>query len=190
MRSLLPFSVVLLMTATAGAAEGVVFEADSVMRRDLPDDFPLHLLDAGFAILRIRLENHTSEAVEFELERIEAFTPRRRRLERALPTEIAPELVKYYRSGSPGVHGEGYSGWPRYPTDAHRRRQPGVATAPGSIDAGAGTRLRETLERYEVKSAVLGPGQSLTGFYYVKSKDSGQKLVGGSLKLGDLAATL
>jgi hypothetical protein len=189
MRFFLPLSAALVLTVAAVGAEGVTLEADSVMRRDLPNDFPLHLLDAGFAILQVRLENHSDDSVEFDVDRVEAYSPRKRRLERALPTEIAPELIKYYRSGSRDLHGRTESRWPRYPTDAHRRRSPTVGTGPGMIDAGMGTQLRETLERYEVKSAVLGPGQSLEGFLYVKSKDSGQRLSGGFLKVGERTAS-
>lgn len=161
--------------------EQVSIESASLKRRDLPNDFPFQTLDAGFAILSIRIENQSDNLFSFKVEDIAAFGPKNKKLERALPTEITPKILKYYSKGIPDVHGGvsyGYPGYPRGP-GVVRTSPSGPSGGPGTIDAGTGPRLRSKLEQYEVKSITLQAGESTEGFFYVKSKKSGNFLSGG-----------
>ncbi len=76
-------------------------------RSELPDDFPFQVLNEGFAILKLKMENRSSEAWTFRPEEVEVFERGGKKLDRAIPTDIAPKLMKYYRGSQRGIYGEG-----------------------------------------------------------------------------------
>jgi hypothetical protein len=91
--------------------------------------------------------------------------------------------MKYYRGSQRGIYGEGYSGgrpttqeWEQVPTV-----EPGRSS--GTVSVGVGTSLRAVLEHYQVQEVNLAPGETAEGFFYLKSKKSGGKLSGSSLRL-------
>ncbi len=172
----------LLLLSATPQVEEISFEISSVKRSELPDDFPFQVLNEGFAILKLKMENRSSEAWTFRPEEVEVFEPKGKKLDRAVPTDIAPKLMKYYRGGQRGIYGGGYSGG--RPTTQEWEQAPTVepGRSPGTVSVGVGGSLRAVLEHYEVKEVDLAPGETAEGFFYLKSKQSGGKLSGGSLR--------
>ena len=172
----------LVLLSAPPQVEEITFTVSSVKRSDLPDDFPFQTLDVGFAVLKLKMENLSSQAWTFRPEEVEVFEGGGKKLDRAVPTDIAPKLMKFYRGSQRGIYGEGYSGgrpttqeWERVPTV-----EPG--RSPGTVSAGVGGSLRAVLEHYEVQEVELAPGETAEGFLYLKSKKSGGKLSGSSLR--------
>ncbi len=172
----------LFLLSPAPQVEEITFTVSSVKRSDLPDDFPFQVLNEGFAILKLKMENRSSEAWTFRPEEVEIFEGKGKKLDRAVPTEIAPKLMKYYRGSQRGIYGEGYAGgrpttqeWEQTPTV-----EPGRSS--GTVSADVGGSLRAVLEHYQVQRVNLAPGETAEGFLYLKSKTSGGKLSGSSLR--------
>ncbi len=172
----------LVLLSAAPQVEEITFTVSSVRRSDLPDDFPFQVLNEGFAILKLKMENRSSEAWTFRPEEVEVFEGKGKKLGRAIPTDIAPKLMKYYRGSQRGIYGEGYSGgrptaqeWEQVPTV-----EPGRSS--GTVSVGVGGSLRAILEHYQVQKVTLAPGETAEGFFYLKSKKSGGKLSGSSLR--------
>ncbi len=172
----------LVLLSATPQVEEITFTVSSVKRSDLPNDFPFQTLDVGFAVLKLKMENLSSEAWTFRPEEVEFFEGKGKKLDRALPTDIAPKLMKFYRGGQRGIYGEGYSGgrptyrqWEQVPTV-----EPG--RSPGTVSAGVGGSLRAVLEHYQVQEVELAPGETAEGFLYLKSNKSGGKLSGSSLR--------
>ena len=172
----------LVLLSPAPQVEEITFTVSSVKRSDLPDDFPFQVLNEGFAILKLKMENRSSEAWTFRPEEVEIFEGKGKKLDRAVPTDIAPKLMKYYRGSQRGIYGEGYSGgrpttqeWEQTPTV-----EPGRSS--GTVSADVGGSLRAVLEHYQVQGVNLAPGETAEGFLYLKSKKSGGKLSGSSLR--------
>ena len=171
-----------LVLLSAPRVEEITFTVSSVKRSELPDDFPFQVLNEGFAILKLKMENRSSEAWTFRPEEVKVFEGKGKKLDRAIPTDIAPKLMKYYRGSQRGIYGEGYSGgrpttqeWEQVPTV-----EPGVSS--GTVSVGVGSSLRAVLEHYQVREVNLAPGETAEGFFYLKSKKSGGKLSGSSLR--------
>jgi len=162
--------------------EEISFTVSSVKRSELPDDFPFQVLNEGFAILNLKMENRSSEAWTFRPEEVEVFESKGKKLDRAVPTDIAPKLMKYYRGSQRGIYGEGYSGG--RPTTQQWEQASTVEPGKGSgtVSVGVGGSLRAVLEHYQVQEVNLAPGESAEGFLYLKSKKSGGKLSGSSLR--------
>ena len=163
--------------------EDIAFTVSSVKRSELPDDFPFQVLNEGFAILQLKMENRSSEAWTFRPEEVEVFEGKGKKLDRGLPTDIAPKLMKYYRGSQRGIYGEGYAG--ERPTTQEWEQAPTVepGKSPGTVSAGVGGSLRAVLEHYQVQEVNLAPGETAEGFLYLKSKKTGGKLSGGSLRI-------
>ena len=154
----------LVLLSAPPQVEEITFTVSSVKRSDLPDDFPFQTLDVGFAVLKLKMENLSSQAWTFRPEEVEVFEGGGKKLDRAVPTDIAPKLMKFYRGSQRGIYGEGYSGgrpttqeWERVPTV-----EPG--RSPGTVSAGVGGSLRAVLEHYEVQEVELAPGETAEGF--------------------------
>jgi len=158
------------------------------MKKDLPNDFPYQMLIKGFAILKVTIRNGSDEEWSFNLDETRVFSKKGKRIERALPTEITPKIVELYTRTSKGIHTEGYAGG--RPTTYEMSRAPTVQSAPGvrTVSAGIGQEIRELVESFEIRDAVIQPGESITGYYFLKSKESGKKLSGGRFQAGTLEA--
>ena len=172
----------LLLLSASPQIEEISFAVSSVKRSELPDDFPFQVLNEGFAILNLKMENGSSEAWTFRPEEMEVFESKGQKLDRAVPTDIAPKLMKFYRGSQRGIYGEGYSGgrpttqeWEQVPTVEPGRRS-------GTVSAGVGGRFRAALEHHQVQEVELSPGETAEGFFYLKSKKTGGKLSGSSLR--------
>jgi len=94
----------LVLLSAAPQVEEISFTVSSVKRSDLPDDFPFQVLNEGFAILKLKMENRSSEAWTFRPEEVEVFEGGGKKLDRAVPTDIAPKLMKYYRGSQRGIY--------------------------------------------------------------------------------------
>jgi hypothetical protein len=158
------------------------------MRKDLPNDFPFQVFDAGFAVVRIRFVNQSGAPVSLEPASMAFYSPKKKELKTAEPTEIAPKILKYYHGSGPvPVHGDvtyGNPYPPSYPNPniAHARgmsRTGTISAGPGKLDAGTGPALRDKLEEYRLKPVTVEPGGEVEGFMYLKSKQSGRALSGG-----------
>lgn len=172
---------VLLLASTPQVQE-ITFDVFSLKRSDLPDDFPLQVLDVGFAVLKLKVRNGSAGTWTFHPAALQVFERGGKKLDRAIPTEITPKLMKFYRGGQLDISGEGYYG--RRPTPQEQQRvptvEPGART--GTVSATLGSRLRAILEHYEVKPVDVAPGQTWEGFLYLKSKKTGSRLSGSSLR--------
>ncbi len=177
--------VFLLALALGSQAENVCVEAKSLMKKDVANGFPLLVFEAGFAVLEVHIKNDSTEAFSIDLEELQVFSKKGKEIERALPTDIAPKLMKFYTGGSVGIHGEAYSGYPRRPTQAEMDRSPTIGTAStvGKVSATKGQEIRALLESFELNSGTVAPGEEAGGYVYLKSKKSGNKLNGGYLQL-------
>jgi len=84
-------------------------------------------------------------------------------------------LLPLLSSGTP-------SGIP-LPIDAPLSSSVEPGRSPGTVSAGVGGSLRAVLEHYQVQEVNLAPGETVEGFLYLKSKKTGGKLSGGSLRI-------
>ena len=184
------FLILLLAVVVGSQAGNVSIEAESVTKKNTADGFPLLVYETGFAILEIRIKNNSLEAFSIDLEELRVFSEKGKEIDRALSTDIAPKLVKFYTGGSAGVHGEMYSGYPRRPTQAEMNRAPtaGTPSTVGKVSASKGQEIRSLLESFELTSGIVAPGEEASGYIYLKSKKSGNKLSGGHILLNILRA--
>lgn len=182
------FILACLILNQPAAAEGLELVVESVQKKDLPDDFPFHMLNKNFAVLKIVIRNNSKETWSLRLEETQAYSKKGKEIERALSTDIAPEIVELYTRTSRGVHGEGYYG--RRPSTYEMSRAPTVQTAPGvrAVSASIGEEIRALVEKFEIQDQDIEPGQAISGYYYLKSKKSGRELAGGRFKAGNLIA--
>ena len=155
------FLVVILLLRSQGMAQTVDLESASLRRQDMPDDFPYQLTNEGFAVLRIRLVNHSEESLELKVDEIEVYNQKGKRIERALPTEITPKILKYYT---------GITSYGGYREERSSERIVSMDTVEG---------LRKDLERHQIEDTQLAPDETVGGLYYLRSKKSGAKLSGG-----------
>ena len=83
-----------------------------------------------------------------------------------------------------------YSGYPRRPTHAEMNRAPTVGTPStvGKVSASKGQEIRSLLESFELTSGAVAPGEETSGYIYLKSKKSGNKLRGGHILLNTVRA--
>ncbi len=191
--ALLQFTAV--VSARVEAGKDLSCEVTSLRRQDLPDEFPFQIFEAGFAVLRIRCRNQSGASLLLDPAEIQVFGPGKKKpLQQAEATDVAPRLVKYYvRSGGvhPTVFGEARSGYP-YPPDPNRARyeaqRPGVGIPghAGQVDAGTGEALRSLLESYRLEAVHLEPEEETEGYLYLESKKRGNALSGGFILIHQL----
>ncbi len=182
LQSSLLLSVVL--TASPLQPAELEIEAVSLSKSDLPRDFPFQVLTSGFAILKVTLKNPSQDTASFDPDQLSLRTRGRKRVKRALPTDITPKLMRFYRGTQRGVRGEVYSGRRRpYPGEMERAPTVEPGRSPGPVAADTATRLRSILEQYELQPTNLEPGASVEGYFYLKSKKHGRKLSGYQLHL-------
>jgi hypothetical protein len=168
MRSL--FLALLLLLGSQGMAKKIDLETVSLRRQDMPEGFPYQVSDEGFAVLRITLVNRSEEDWELQVDDIEVYNQKGKRIKRALPAEITPKILKYYT---------GITGYGGYRVERTDQKIVSLDTVQG---------LRRALEEHEIADTRLEPGETAVGFYYVKSKRSGSKLSGGWVTLNELKA--
>ena len=145
-----------LFLASTPQVEEITFEVSSLKQSDLPDDFPWQILNEGFAVLRLSIRNGSSGIWTFHPGEVEVFERGGQTINRAAPTEITPQLMKFYRGGQLGIYGEAYSGgqptreeWARVPTV-----EPGARA--GTVSVTVAQRLRAILEHYQLKQVEVG----------------------------------
>ncbi len=176
------FLISFLFLASTPQVEEITFEVSSLKQSDLPDDFPWLILNEGFAVLQLRIKNGSSGIWTFDPGEVEVFESGGKTINRAAPTEITPQIMKFYRGGQLGIYAEAYSGgrptpeeWDRVPTV-----EPGARA--GTVSVNVAQRLLAALEHYQLKQVEIAPGDTLEGFLYLKSKKTGSKLSGSSLR--------
>lgn len=193
--SVLAISILLslLPTQTADFEREIAVEAQFLNRVDLPDDFRFPLLELDFAVLRVRLENNSSDSWSFEEEALEIRDPRGKRLERALLTEIVPKILKSdgYKRSNRGIHGQAGYGYPAGHPGAYGNPYAysggriGSVSGAKVISATQAQEIRDVLEKHQAASKSLAPGESLEGLIYLKSKKPASQLTGSVLRLGE-----
>lgn len=157
-----------------------LLKVSSLGRQDMPEHFPYQLLSEDFAVLRITLHNNSQTEWPVNVEDLEVYSKKGKRLKRALPSDITPKILKYYT----GI--TGYDGHPEERTvreEMNREKVVGVRTGQPIVSLDTVEGLRDTLENHQLKNTRLAPGETVDAFYYIKSKDSGNKLSGGWLIL-------
>jgi hypothetical protein len=172
--------ILILSLALQGSVEEHRMSSKSLGRQDMPDQFPYQLLSEGFAVLEITLQNHSKEEWLLKVDDIEVFSKKGKRIKPALPTDITPKILKYYMGMV------GYDGHPEERTireEIYQERTVGVRTGQPMISVDTVEGLKSTLERYRLKDSRIAPGETVEAFYYLKSKDSGNRLKGGWLVL-------
>ncbi len=183
MTKILILAALLLISPLQG--EDVTASVQSLKKSEIPDGFPFQVLDQGFAIFKITIENHSSEYWTLPADQITAVDPKGKQLKRATVSEITPKVLKLYRGNTRGIYGEGYSGG--RPTTRQWEQVPTVSpnAGPGQISVGRAQQLRSLLEYYEIQQVEVAPDEVYRGFLYLKSKKTGGKLSGSVVKLGD-----
>ena len=192
-----------VQAAEVELGKGVFVEVKSLLKKDLPRGFPFQVFQEGFAILGVVVRNDSSASFRIDPAVMEARNHKKKRIKRARSTDITPKIVKYYRAGQMGTHRRIYSEGqdPRYGRQDPRygRQTPsyggdprrtgrvvdvGGGSQPGVVNAGAAQQVRALLEEYEIQPRTIAAGESVEGFFYLKSKKSGRKLT-GQLLLSD-----
>ena len=187
-----------IRAAEVELGEGVFVEVKSLRKKDLPRGFPFQVFQEGFAILGVVVRNDSSASFHIDPEVMEARNHKKKRIKRARSTDITPKIMKYHRAGQMGNQGGIYSGGrspqdpryggqdPRYGrgTRTVRTVDIGGGSQPGVVGAGAAQKVRALLEEYEIQPRTIPAGESVEGFFYLKSKKSGRKL-SGQLLLSD-----
>ena len=179
------FLLAALLLSPSPQGEDVSVSAQSLKKSDIPDGFPFQVLDQGFAILEITIENRSVEPWILHGDQVTATDPKGKVLERATVSEITPKVLKLYRGNSRGIYGEGYSGG--RPTTRQWEDVPTVApnAGPGQISFGRAQQLRDLLAHYEIQEVEVAPATIYRGFLYLKSKNTGRKLSGSVVQLGE-----
>ena len=179
------FLIAVMLLAPHPQVEDVGVSVQSLKKSTIPDGFPFQVLDQGFAIFEITIENHSTEPWILQADQVTARDPKGKVLERATVSEITPKVLKLYRGNLRGIYGEGYSGG--RPTTRQWEEVPTVSPSagPGVISFGRAQQLRALLEHYEIQEVEVAPDSIYHGFLYLKSKNTGRKLSGSVVKLGD-----
>lgn len=182
----------LLTQASDPTINEIAAEAKFLNRVDLPGDFRFPLLELDFAVLRVRLENNSSETWSFKDEELEIRDPGGKLLQKALLTEIVPKILKsdVYKRSNRAVHGQVGN---RYPAGhpgiygnpyAYGGARLGSPSGAKVVSATQAQEIRDVLEEHQVRSKTLAPGEILEGLVYLRSKKSASQLTGGVLRLG------
>ncbi len=183
MMKILLLAALLLFPPPQG--DEVEISVQSLKKSEVPDDFPFQVLDQGFAIFEITIENHSAQHWTLPADQVTAVDPKGKALERATVFEITPKVIKLYRGKTRGIFGEGYSGG--RPTTRQWEQVPTVSpgAGPGIISVGRAEQLRALLEHFKIHPVEVAPGTTYQGFLYLKSKHTGRKLSGSIVKLDD-----
>ncbi len=194
-------SLEVLHAAEIELGKGVFVEVTSLRKKDLPRGFPFQVFQEGFAILGVLVRNDSSADFHLDPEEMEARNHKKKPIERARSTDITPKIMKYHRAGQIGTPGgihtrstspvqdPRYGGQdPRYGRGANRTRGRtvdvgGGGSTPGVVGAGEAQKVRALLEEYEIQPRTIPAGETVEGFFYLKSKKSGRKLTGQLLLL-------
>lgn len=179
------FLLTVLLLSPPPQVENVTASAHSLKESDIPDGFPFQVLDQGFAIIEIIIENHSTESWTLQADQVTAADPQGKVLERATISEITPKVLKLYRGNRRGIYGEGYSGG--RPTTRQWEDVPTVSpnAGPGQVSFGRAQQLRDLLEHYEIQEVEVAPDTTYRGLLYLKSKNTGRKLSGSVVELGE-----
>lgn len=182
---------------------GVAVSAEFLNRADLPSDIDFPLLELGFAVVRVRIDNQGEQEWLVKADSVEVRDRKGKTLKPASLNEMTPKIMKHGKSSRrlAGVGAEigtrnpnGYPGaYPgRYPT-ARGASYPGVyqppipANAPPrTVQLGEAQRIRGVLEGHQITETTLQPGQSLEALLYLKSKKPASELSGGQLLIAPL----
>ncbi len=186
MKNRLALLFLLGVSSTFLCGQSIELQARSIPQGDLPIGFPVQVLDAGFAVIEVTVGNSGEVPIQVAPDRVQAWSPKKKKLAQVSSTKVLPKLAKFYRAGSAGIGGDVYAGGPA-------TTQP----SPPAHDADNDTysviireQLRLVLDGYRLKQGALEPGESMQGFIYVKSKHRGAKLVGGKVAVGDATAVI
>lgn len=179
--------MVLFLLTFSMQDEAVSVEAKFLKRGELPNQFRFPLLELDFAVLRLKIENRSSQAWTLKPEQIQVQDPKGKPLDQVTPYEITPKIMgsKAFRRTNRNVHGQvGYG----YPGIYGPMGQ--VPATPGGsgvkvISADQAQQIRSVLEEYGVKEATLAPGSSLEALVYLKSKKTPSQLAGSTVTIGD-----
>ena len=175
------------VSSTFLCGQGIELQARSIPKGDLPIGFPVQVLDAGFAVIDVTVGNTGEAPIQVARDLIQAWSPKKKKLAQVPSTKILPKLAKFYRAGSTGIGGDVYGGGAGTTQPSPPARSP---TADNSYSVIITEQLRVVLDGYRLKQGALEPGESIQGFIYVKSKQSGSKLVGGKVALGGATAVI
>lgn len=186
-----PALFLLLWTAMSAQSASVQVDAQFVMRRDLPEGFPVRAQDKGYAVLHLKIANAGTSAYDFDPVRVSVRNPKGKALKSALPEEITPKIVKAYQGRGAALNADIWSG--ARPEDLRARPGPGSAPAasgPNIISLDMVHRLRAALEHFELDAAEIAPGETLEGYLYFKSKHTGRALAGSKVVLDGIEAVV
>jgi hypothetical protein len=188
---MMPFLfLVFLLGAAVQEGQPSVTQARILGLHDLPQDIALPFRDNGFTVVAITFINNGAQPVTIDAAKVRVLDPKNKPLVAATSSEVTPKMVK---SGArvpnapaptarPPFYGPGYPGYGR-PLD------PGVSVGGGSgggtLDIGRVERLKATIEKYQLKSTDVLPGEKTEGFLYLKTDQDPDKLKGTRILLND-----
>lgn len=178
-------TLLILLFSTVTAQPVVKVETKSLRRPDLPEPFPYQLFNEGFAILEVRIENHSASEWIPDIAAIEVCNQKNKRIKTATPEEITPKLLKYHSGSEALVYSEVYS-QSRLPrrTVIDSRTPKAPSGSAGKLSIETGRHIRGILGHHQLGDDPIPPGQEASGFIYLKSKKSGTHLRGWKVILG------
>ncbi len=168
--------------------QSIELQARSIPKDELPIGFPEQVLEAGFAVIEVTVGNTGEALVQVEPERVQAWSPRKKKLAQVPSAKILPKLLKFYRGGNAGVGGEVHAGGPATGLPRAPARNPNADNSSYSVILTQ--QFKVVLDGYRLKQRALQAGESIKGFIYVKSKHWGQKLAGGKVTLSDASTVI
>lgn len=181
----------LLLFLFSAQSKTPFIEGKFLKRGELPEDFRFPVLELEFAVLKIKIENRSPEALTLRPSELEVKDPKGKPIPKAAPVEITPKIMgsKAFRRSSRDIHGDARMGYPPvyYPPYSGRSSvpitQPGSGSGTVSVDTAS--KIRAVLEQHELKETTLAPGRSLEALVYFKSKKSPSELAGSTVLIGN-----
>ncbi len=176
-------------------------QAKFLNRSELPADIDFALLELGYAVVRVRVENRGGAEWTLNPDTVEVRDPKGKVLKPAPLEEITPKVLKHGKSSrraagygaEVGTRNEYPGIYPgRYPT-VRGATYPGVYqppipgnAPPRTVAVGEAQRVRGVLQDHLIAETPLQPGESLEGLIYLKCKKPASELRGGALRISSL----
>ena len=187
--------LLLLFLALTLQGDTLSIKGQFLKRGDLPDDFKFPLIELGFAVLQVKVENGSQESWVLRPGELSVLSPKGKKIKKVTPFDITPKIIrsKQFKRSIREVHVEdrGPESSPRTSPSVYGG---GVRTIDLSSQGGEGgpvilsaetaVKLRSILEKHEIKETTLAAGETIEALIYLKSKKPPSKLSGSTLVIG------
>ena len=186
--------LLLLFLALTFPADTLSIKGQFLKRGDLPDDFKFPLLELGFAVLRVKVENGSQEMWSLRPSDMSVLNPKGKVIKKVTPFDITPKIMrsKAFKRRFREFHVEDHGpyGYPGTSPGVYGRNVRTIdMTSPGDagpvvLSADTAVKLRSILEKHEIKETTLIEGETIEALIYLKSKKHPSELSGSTLVIG------